>query len=560
MGSLERKYEVVSTIKHKTIPPKLQTPLSKIRIGEIVSVKNLCEKYVSELVFPNENTAKNNVSRAIKVAFDQKMIVRIDESRVPDWFVKLETISFWQNQLRGAKVKNDKSKYISTTKNQYLLHLWHFNKWLLGKKFTVNLLESNNGKFEVKTSKRKFSNIEELLRFSEQPFMDQKNITRLIKQYLMDEMHSSKRASYMIVIKSAIVSYFEKNDSEIHLKYNPKSKHSAAIDEQEISLSEFLEFLTVGKPSIMEKALFLCKFHRGLDVSTLVDGFNYEAWPQIVKWFGSEDHNNWDYDKCPVPIVLVRIKTEYKHTGFLERDAIDMLCKYLDYRKEKTGSNMKNGEALFLNKMNHPISRSWVFEKFRVMATRSGIQKIVSKNLNTQFNVDSHELRDLLKSTLIDDGCRADVADHVIGHKPKDSYEKQSKLYPAKLRKEYSKASKRINIFTKFSNVVSGTDNVDELKLELNSKIKQADKLLAQQKSQSVTRYQDEFFAQQKDARIDKLEKELEELKKIATTNTTNTSSEMEFCCVNCSIIHDQKQCTSCGSKIRRIFEQKSTN
>ncbi len=41
-----------------------------------------------------------------------------------------------------------------------------------------------------------------------------------------------------------------------------------------------------------------------------------------------------------------------------------------------------------------------------------------------KYQKESHELRDLLKSTLIDCGTRIDVADHVIGHKPKDSYEK----------------------------------------------------------------------------------------------------------------------------------------
>ena len=44
-------------------------------------------------------------------------------------------------------------------------------------------------------------------------------------------------------------------------------------------------------------------------VSTFADRFNYEAWEQITKWFGSENHNSWDLTKCPVPISLIRIKT-----------------------------------------------------------------------------------------------------------------------------------------------------------------------------------------------------------------------------------------------------------
>ena len=235
-----------------------------------------------------------------------------------------------------------------------------------------------------------------------------------------------------------------------------------------MSLTDLMEFLTTGKPSITEKAIFMCKFHRGLDVSTMVDRFNYEAWEQITKWFSSEDHNSWDLNKCPVPISLIRIKVDFKHTGFLESDAIEAVCKYLDFRKIKTSENMQKDQPLFLNKFGKPISMSWMYESFSRIAKRSGIQKITGEYAKKQFKVDSHELRDLLKSTLIDVGCRIDVADHVIGHKPKDSYEKQTKLYPETLRKEYSKDSKKINIFTKFTSIINGTDNTDELKIELN--------------------------------------------------------------------------------------------
>ena len=40
------------------------------------------------------------------------------------------------------------------------------------------------------------------------------------------------------------------------------------------------------------------------------------------------------------------------------------------------------------------------------------------------------------------------MAEHVLGHAPRDSYEKQASLYPETLRSEYAKASGRLNIFT----------------------------------------------------------------------------------------------------------------
>ena len=78
-------------------------------------------------------------------------------------------------------------------------------------------------------------------------------------------------------------------------------------------------------------------------------------------------------------------------------------------------------------------------------AIDAGIQKRVSHRV---YKIHSHEVRDLLKSTLIVSGCAQYVAEHVLGHAPRDSYEKQASLYPETLRSEYAKASGRLNIFT----------------------------------------------------------------------------------------------------------------
>ena len=293
-----------------------------------------------------------------------------------------------------------------------------------------------------KSRQKNSKNVEELLDMLDQQHAGQKEIVRIVKQYLMDGSHGDKKASYVTLMKSAIASYFEKNEQPIHITFNPKNTYSTERTEQRMTISDVMEFLTTGKPSVTEKALFLCKFHRGLDASTLADRFNYEAWGQMAEWFGSENHDSWDLGRCPVPIVLTRIKTDYKHTGFLERDAIEQLQRYLDYRKKKTGNPMGRDQPLFLNKFMRPITIHWIFDSFSRIAARAGIQEFVEWNGRRQYKMDSHELRDLLKSTLIDSGCRTDVADHVMGHKPKDSYEKQAVLYPETMRKEYAKGLK----------------------------------------------------------------------------------------------------------------------
>jgi len=64
------------------------------------------------------------------------------------------------------------------------------------------------------------------------------------------------------------------------------------------------------------------------------------------------------------------------------------------------------------------------------------------------------------------------AAEHAIGHKPRNSYEKQAIIYPEKLRAEYMKASQTINIFSNISNYIK----VDHQKADLlkeNKKISQ---------------------------------------------------------------------------------------
>ena len=540
--------------------------LAKLNIGEIIGSKTIYDKYNSELDFKSKAVAKRTITVALKIAYESKSIQRINpnDQTAPEWFKQLDTVSFWQAQLRGSRFKNIKSPIYNGTKMQYLYQLWKFNKWLSGRGFTIHMLQSGSeNSFIHKTEEKKFDNVEDLIRLLEQPFMDQKNVTKIIKQYLLDEIHAAKKASYMTIIKSAIASYFEKNECQLHITFNPKNNHSTETAEKSMSLSDLMEFLTTGRPSITEKTVFLCKFHRGLDVSTFVDRFNYEAWEQITKWFGSEHYDSWDLEKCPVPISLVRIKTDFKHTGYLERDSIEQLQRYMDYRKTKVQADMQNGQPLFLNKFNRPISTLWMFVRFSKISKRSGIQKFTEFNGRKQYKMDSHELRDLLKSTLIDSGCRIDVADHVIGHKPKDSYEKQSILYPETMRKEYAKASKRLNIFTKFSNIVSGNDDsddlriglnekikeTDELRRSLNEKIKETDELMKDTRASRAEEYQNEFFGRDLLNTVNDLKRQVASLK-------DGRPQQIEFCCADCNTIHRTQACPACGSQMKRMYEQ----
>ena len=387
-------------------------------------------------------------------------------------FCQLETVQYFASQLRGARYKNlHPKRKMYSTKEQYLYRLWEFNNWLHGKTFEFSKVRFvDTSTFKKEKQMVTINTVEDFLKLYQDSFYSESEYIKIIKQYLMDSDNGNVSSNYIKTKKHAIVGYFEKNDSQLMFHFDPSVMYNSEEPNQDakLSLEDLLNMLTTGRASILDKSTVLCKFHRGLDNVTFVDRFNFEAWEQIVKWFGTDIHMSWDLDKCPVPIVLTRIKTGYKHRGYLDRDAISSLQKYLNKRFNQTGTPMKASEPLFINSRKQPISEEWIQRLIPRLAQNAGIQNKFRVNKIMKKEKTSHELRDLLKSTLITCDVVQYVCELAIGHKIKDSYEKQDKLYPNKSRAEFMKASKKINIFTNIASHMEG----DEEKLVLENQIK----------------------------------------------------------------------------------------
>ncbi|KER05357.1 integrase protein [Marine Group I thaumarchaeote SCGC AAA799-E16] len=132
---------------------------------------------------------------------------------------------------------------------------------------------------------------------------------------------------------------------------------------------------------------------------------------------------------------------------------------------------MKSLEPIFIGRKNQPIRPQWLTDLIPKLAYNAGIQKkIRNSNITVKNEKTSHELRDLLKSTLIIEGVASYVCELAIGHKVGDSYEKQDKLYPNKSREEFMKASSKINIFSNYTNYLKEGS-------QLKEKIKQVEVL-----------------------------------------------------------------------------------
>lgn len=389
-------------------------------------------------------------------------------------FCSLDTVSYMRRQLAETKYKHKEAKVKHSgggTKRNYSLHLWNFNTWLNGKEMTVQKtyqLKDNLQKIE--SVKVRLDSVEDFLEAYQSSNTKTSAFEKMIKLYLMDDMHKNKSIGNMQNILTAIKAYFSRNESpiQVHFNFNVDYEDTTEVKVGLMTLDELIIMLTEGKPSTTEKGVILCKFHAGLDNSTFVDRFNYEAFPQLCEYFETDRFEEWNLKKCPAMINITRIKVGFRHVSCLDKDAISQLQKVLALREKKTGRKMEKGEAIFLNQKNMPITDRWVSELIPKLAERSGIQKKYNTKLNKKNEKTSHELRDLLKSTLLSCGAKAYACQHLIGHMPQDSYEKEAILYPDKIREEFMKSSAKINVFSNFSSFVQNGDNIDVIREELN--------------------------------------------------------------------------------------------
>lgn len=261
--------------------------------GSEITIKNFYKIHGKHL-FPSCTTdsAKTILSTCFKTAISIGILEKVDDQKsTPDWFSGLESISYWQSLLRGSKFTHLKKDNNKTTKKNYLYGLWRFNKWLVLQTVKVKKTRMiNESIFEQKIETTKFQNVEELLHHLDSPFTKSGDVIKIIKKFLTDPMHEGNSTINANFYKNSILSYFETNDNPIPFKFNFSAIYddeSSNLEDEDntLSLDEFMKILVNSNPSITEKSVFLTKFHRGLDASTLVDRFNFEAWDQLTKHF-----------------------------------------------------------------------------------------------------------------------------------------------------------------------------------------------------------------------------------------------------------------------------------
>lgn len=482
----------------KTLDPRVKARKQFIQILSLLernqefTVADIVPK-MPKLRTSNKKTIEDNITRAIRFG---KSIGIIEEKQIHKITLKefrsLPSIINLQKQLKKSRIINgSESEKISGTFKAYSNELWHFSNWLDTK--TIRLeqeIKLESGQYTKETRQVEIEDIEHFLNLYRNATSNKENtkFVQVCLDYLQQESFSKYSASKMNIIFSAIKAYFRANLSSIEIPYNPKNGHVEILEEnkQEVimTLEDLFKILTQGRPSILQKAVIMCKFQRGLDDSTFADRFNYQVWDELLKFFGSAEFESWDLSRCPMPIWLTRVKTGYYHLGFLDVDAIRIIQDYLRFMKVKKGKTFRSHEPLFLTTKGKAVSTQWVSRLIPELAKNAGVQKIlayyktdIKRNAKT-----SHELRDLLKSIMITQDMPTWLCEMCIGHRVADSYEKQAQLFPDKARNEYMKISKTINIFTKTSQklntIESDLEKSKETQLMLEDKVKRQEQAI----------------------------------------------------------------------------------
>ena len=481
-GAIDR--QIVAAVESGALAPLAVPLLAGLRCGDTVSSSSLAKRSAEIGGKPSSYGHRMNRGLAALRAAEKAGIVEAVEtgpSITLSEFSQLPSVEYWLKTLSGTDWQHDlASSGLTGTRRAYASRLYKFHGWLAGRTVTLTRWRRTDEGYVKAQERAGLGGVEDLLDLYLEPESNARDLNRIAREYL-SEVRDDRTLSAASVrgAETALKSYFETHEVSYSVGFRmrrargrqPAAAAPGGADDwadNSLTLVDFATILTAGRPSFLERSVFLSMFHRGLDRATIADRFNYTAFDQVSAHMGTDDPRNWCLDRCPVPIVATRVKTAYRHTGFLERDAVSAMQDWLYDRERRTCRPLRRGDGcpLYITLHGNPIKDTWVHRSFAKLSVRAGLVRRRPGGRESPSR-HSHQLRKLIKSTLIDSGCRIDVADHVIGHAPKDAYEAQATLYPESIRREYAKGAARINVFTRMASVVEGRDGSESLRAQL---------------------------------------------------------------------------------------------
>jgi hypothetical protein len=287
-----------------------------------------------------------------------------------------------------------------------------------------------------------------------------------------EELGYASVASRLAYFK-AIKSFYRHN--LVDLPMGRLSLKESSEEETEVTAeptaTEFLQLtkrvLDSAKLSARDRAVVLVKLQSLCDNKVLCGVFNYVAFPQLVKHFGTTDFRTWDERKVPVKVNLVRTKTHYQYFTFLDRDAITALKDWLQYREAHFGKikihkaeNPKllpRSDPIFIVRFKEvrPLRAVYIATLFNRFGQRAGVNERPKDSLpkgkeaKRRYPFHGHEVRDTAISLARTVRADRDAVEFFCGHKLDAlNYDKSPRDNPEYFRSEYSKLAPFLNVVT----------------------------------------------------------------------------------------------------------------
>jgi integrase len=314
------------------------------------------------------------------------------------------------------------------TKRPWLRRLFHYEQWLKQKKYFNSISELLEDFKQAKTEEAKYRHLD------------------LLQEYVNSwKADKDTKDSVVTVIRG----FYRKNRTELpreKITFNSdmltRSPHAS---EEYVKPEEIWRIISDGRVPVRDKAIIATLLFMGLDESTFVEQFNYYAYPQLVNALG-EKPSNWDLNKAPIRINLVRSKNGYKYYNFLPRKCLELLKDWLNIRKSLAGSDIKihseNGiessDPIFVSAYKRAVDEKTVRSIVRESSFKSGVQQRVLGV--KRYRIHGHEFRDTFKTTSKIAGVDGAVSEFFLGHSiDKLGYDKSPWVYPEHFRTQYQK-------------------------------------------------------------------------------------------------------------------------
>lgn len=206
---------------------------------------------------------------------------------------------------------------------------------------------------------------------------------------------------------SAIRGFYKENGFHLNVK-TPKATNKKENFKLELRPKDVKKLIDLS-PSLRDKAIILCMFQSGMDVSTICS-INYGDVERELR-----------EEKEPLMIHIIREKESIEFHTFFGRDAIEALRLYLQERERKYEEKLQHDTPLFVKEGAKKLSferitTNLIQNMFRDLALNAGIVTKDELEVSDINPARPHALRGAFSTILKLKGVNELFVEYMLGH------------------------------------------------------------------------------------------------------------------------------------------------